>query len=146
MTNKMMAGFRPPLPLWVAALISGSLFGAGLVLSGMAEPARVLAFLRLGPGWDASLAFVMGGALCITLPGFAWLRRRGQTFGGAPLSALVQQHIDRRLLIGAALFGAGWGLAGYCPGPALVMAGQGRLDALVIVIAMLVGAALARRA
>ena len=136
-----MAALKTLLPVALAGL----LFGVGLVVSGMADPQKVLGFLRLGPGWDASLAFVMGGALCITLPGFAWLRRRGSALNGAPLQAPTRQGIDGPLLLGAALFGAGWGLAGYCPGPAWVAAGQGRLDALLLLAAMFLGAAISRR-
>lgn len=126
------------------AVLAGGLFGAGLMVSGMADAEKVLGFLRLGPGWDASLAFVMGGALCVTVPGFAWLRRRGRTLAGESLPRAATTGIDRRLLGGAALFGTGWGLAGYCPGPALVMAGQGRVEAVILVLAMLAGAALVK--
>lgn len=129
----------------IAATVSGLLFGAGLVISGMADPARVLGFLTLAPGWDPSLAFVMGGALLVTVPGFALLKQSpAPAFGGEyvkPASA----SIDRRLLLGAALFGAGWGLAGYCPGPALVAAGQLSPVALLFVAAMLLGARFAER-
>ncbi|WP_199720653.1 DUF6691 family protein [Stagnimonas aquatica] len=99
----------------------------------MADPGKVLAFLRLGPGWDASLMFVMGSALAVTLPGFWWLRRSGR----APATAAGR--IDAPLLVGAALFGLGWGLAGYCPGPALVAFSQGATGALWLVPAMFVG-------
>ena len=126
-------------PLHVFAMLSGLLFGAGLVISGMADPARVLGFLTLGPGWDPALAFVMGGALAITLPGFALLHRRGKPlFAGS--FAERASGIDRRLLLGAAIFGLGWGLQGYCPGPAVVAAGLGQWPALLFLPAMLVGA------
>jgi len=128
----------------LAALLSGLLFGAGLVLSGMADPAKVLAFLRLGPGWDPALGFVMGGALAVTLPGFAWLRRRPRPFG-AEAFANPGGVVDRRLLRGAALFGLGWGLAGYCPGPAVVSAGLLQGAGLVFLPAMLAGAWLLHR-
>jgi uncharacterized membrane protein YedE/YeeE len=119
--------------------IAGLLFGAGLVISGMADFNKVLAFLRLAPGWDPSLAFVMAGALAVTVPGFALAQRRGRplfahAFGGAAGA------IDKRLLAGAAIFGIGWGLQGYCPGPAVVAAGLGQWPALVFLPAMLVGA------
>lgn len=123
----------------LAALLSGLLFGAGLVLSGMADPARVLGFLRLGPGWNPALLFVMGGALAVTLPGFAWLRRRPRPFG-AESFANPGGVVDRRLLRGAALFGLGWGLAGYCPGPAVVSAGLLQGAGLLFLPAMLAGA------
>ena len=121
------------------AIPAGLLFGAGLVISGMADPGRVLAFLRLGPGWDASLMFVMGAALAVTMPGFAWLRRKGHA------SALAAGGLDARLLGGAAIFGLGWGLAGYCPGPALVAFSQLAPGALWFVPAMLAGQWLADR-
>lgn len=127
----------PSTPSPLLAGLSGLLFGAGLVISGMADPGKVLAFLRLGPGWDASLMFVMGSALAVTLPGFWWLRRSGR----APATAAGR--IDAPLLIGAALFGLGWGLAGYCPGPALVAFSQGTGSALWLVPAMFVGQRLA---
>jgi uncharacterized membrane protein YedE/YeeE len=127
------------------ALIAGLLFGAGLLISGMADPQRVLAFLRIAPGWDPSLAFVMGGALAITLPGFTLLKRRRQPLFAASFAAPPTFPIDRRLLAGAALFGLGWGWAGYCPGPALVGFGLGHWTALVFVPAMLLGGWLSSR-
>jgi len=113
-------------------LIAGALFGAGLVVSGMADPAKVLAFLTLAPGWDPSLALVMASALAISLPGFAWARRRGRPLFGGSFSAPATQTLDRRLLVGAALFGIGWGLSGFCPGPAVVSAGFGNGAALLL--------------
>jgi hypothetical protein len=101
------------------AAVAGALFGAGLALSGMADPDRVLAFLDPLGSWDPSLALVMAGALAVSVPGFAWVRRRGHAVCG-DLQLPTQSHIDARLVVGAALFGIGWGLAGYCPGPALV--------------------------
>jgi uncharacterized membrane protein YedE/YeeE len=124
------------------ALLAGLLFGAGLVVSGMADPARVLGFLTLAPGWDPSLGFVMAGALAVTVPGYALLHRRGQPLF-APGFAPRVTSVDRRLLIGAAIFGLGWSLQGYCPGPAVVAAGLGQWPALVFLPAMFVGAWLA---
>lgn len=121
------------MPSPLLSLLAGALFGAGLVISGMAEPGKVLAFLHLGPGWDASLAFVMGSALAITVPGFWWLRKTGRT------PATERGRIDAPLLIGAGLFGLGWGIAGYCPGPALVAFSQGSGGALWLVPAMFAG-------
>lgn len=121
------------------AVAAGLLFGSGLVLSGMADPGKVLAFLQLGAGWDASLMFVMGAALAVTVPGFAWLRRRGC------VEVSTTAGIDARLLGGAAIFGLGWGLAGYCPGPALVAFSQLAPSALWFVPAMLAGQWLADR-
>ena len=127
------------------AVVCGLLFGVGLVFSGMADPVRVLGFLTLAPGWDPSLAFVMGGALLVTAPGFWWLERRRQPLLAERFSQPPTSPVDGGLLLGAALFGAGWGLAGYCPGPALVGAGQGLAAPLLFCAAMLAGAALARR-
>lgn len=127
------------------AALSGLLFGAGLLVSGMADPARVLGFLRLAPGWDPSLAFVMAGALAVTVPGFALVRRRGRPLFAAALATPAASALDRRLLVGAALFGLGWGLQGYCPGPAVVAAGLLQWPALVFLPAMLGGAWLADR-
>ena len=127
------------------ALLAGLLFGAGLLISGMADPQRVLAFLRIAPGWDPSLAFVMGGALAVTVPGFAWLRHRPQPFMAAAFAAPPAWPLDRRLLTGAALFGLGWGWAGYCPGPALVGFGLGHWTAWLFVPAMLAGGWLTAR-
>lgn len=124
---------------------AGALFGAGLVVSGMADPAKVLAFLRLAPGWDPSLALVMASALAVSLPGFAWARRRGRPLLGGDFSAPATQSVDRRLLIGAALFGLGWGLAGFCPGPAVVAGGFGSGAAWLFLPSMLLGAWFAGR-
>lgn len=127
------------------AAAAGLLFGMGLVISGMADSARVLAFLNLGAGWDPSLMLVMGGALLVTVPGFAWMRRRGKAFDGARLGAPAAAKMDRRLLAGAALFGLGWGLCGYCPGPGIVAAGLGFAPALGFVLTAIAGAWIADR-
>lgn len=129
--------------LWPAAM-AGLLFGAGLVLSGLADPAKVLAFLTLAPGWDPTLLFVMASALVVAVPGFAWVKRRGRPWFDGTLAA-PDTRIDRRLLVGALLFGVGWGLAGFCPGPALVGAGLGLWTAWVFVPAMIAGALLVDR-
>lgn len=130
--------------LLLTAAVSGLLFGAGLVISDMASPVRVLAFLHLGPQWDATLGWVMASALAISVPGFAWLRSRGRPLFAGSFSNPPTQGLDRPLMIGAALFGLGWGLAGYCPGPALVNAMLGLPAGLWFVAAMLGGAGLAR--
>lgn len=127
----------------VFALAAGSLFGLGLAVSGMTNPDKVLNFLDLAGQWDPSLALVMGGALAVSVPGFAWLRRRGRTLAGDALPPAPSPRIDRRLVAGTALFGIGWGIAGYCPGPALANLAHAR-EAVVFVIAMLVGSQLAR--
>jgi len=115
------------------ALIAGALFGLGLSISGMTQPAKVLNFLDLAGAWDPSLAVVMIGALAISAPGFAWVRRRAGAATDAPSAA-----IDARLLIGSALFGIGWGIAGYCPGPALANL-TASTDVGWFLIAMLLG-------
>lgn len=126
------------------AVVAGAIFGLGLAVSGMTNPDKVLNFLDVAGQWDPSLALVMGAALAVSMPGFAWLRRRGCTLDGGALPAQPGTRIDRRLLIGSALFGIGWGLAGYCPGPALANLAHGGADAVIFVVAMLVGSQLAR--
>lgn len=126
------------------ALVAGAIFGLGLAVSGMTNPDKVLNFLDVAGHWDPSLALVMGAALAVATPGFAWLRRRGCTLDGDALPAQPGTRLDRRLLAGSALFGIGWGLAGYCPGPALANLAHGGSDAIVFVVAMLVGSQLAR--
>ena len=123
----------------IVSLLAGLLFGLGLLLSGMADPGKVLGFLDLAGRWDPSLAFVMAGAVGVALPAFAWVRRRGAALCDAPLHLPAARRIDRRLLAGSLLFGAGWGLAGFCPGPALVALGMGLRPALLFVAAMAAG-------
>ena len=123
----------------VFALMSGLVFGLGLILSGMANPAKVLAFLDLAGRWDPSLALVMAGAIAVALPAFAWAKRRKTSMLGTPLSLPTSTTIDARLVGGGLLFGVGWGLAGFCPGPALVALGMGEAKALLFVVAMLAG-------
>ncbi|MDY0746749.1 YeeE/YedE family protein [Paucibacter sp. R3-3] len=123
----------------LAALLSGLVFGLGLIVSGMFNPAKVLGFLDLAGHWDPSLAFVMAGAIAVGLPAFAWARRRKQSLLGAEMQLPTERRIDRRLLAGSLLFGIGWGVAGFCPGPGLVALGAGELKALVFVAAMLAG-------
>lgn len=127
------------LPL-LTALLAGLVFGLGLLVSGMADPAKVLGFLDLAGAWDPSLAFVMGGAIAVALPAFTLARkRRNALLTGEPMQLPTATRIDKRLLGGALLFGIGWGLAGFCPGPALVALGMGLDQALVFVLAMLGG-------
>lgn len=121
--------------------VVGLLFGLGLMLAGMTNPAKVLAFLDLAGAWDPSLALVMGGAILVGLGAFALAKRRQRTFLGGPLTLPTATAIDRRLLAGSALFGVGWGLAGLCPGPALASLGLGDSRVLVFVAAMLGGMA-----
>jgi uncharacterized membrane protein YedE/YeeE len=122
--------------------VTGLLFGLGLIVSGMVQPAKVLGFLDLAGRWDPSLAFVMAGAIAVGLPAFALARRRRETFLGLQMQLPSSQVIDRRLIGGSLLFGIGWGLAGLCPGPALVVAGLGEPKAVGFVAAMLAGMAL----
>jgi uncharacterized protein len=124
------------------ALFAGLIFGMGLIVSGMANPAKVLGFLDLAGKWDPSLVFVMAGAIAIATLGFALARRLEHSFSGAPIRLPTATRIDRRLLAGSAVFGAGWGLAGFCPGPALVSAGAGEAKAMLFVAAMLAGMAI----
>jgi uncharacterized membrane protein YedE/YeeE len=124
------------------AFVSGLVFGLGLIVSGMANPAKVLGFLDLAGSWDPSLAFVMGGAVLVASAGYAVLRRRRASLSGEPLRWPAATRIDARLALGSLAFGAGWGLAGFCPGPALVAASAGVSEALVFVAAMLAGMAI----
>lgn len=128
---------------WQRALefLLGLLFGLGLLLAGMTNPAKVLAFLDLAGAWDPSLALVMGGGIAVGLGAFAIAKRRQRSLLGGALFLPTASAIDRRLLIGSALFGVGWGLAGFCPGPALVSLGLGDARVLVFVAAMLGGMA-----
>jgi uncharacterized protein len=121
------------------ALAAGLVFGLGLIISGMADPAKVLGFLDLAGAWDPSLALVMGGAIVVGLPAFALAKRRPRSLLGTPMQLPTATAIDRRLVLGSVAFGVGWGLAGFCPGPALVALGMLRWEALVFVLAMLAG-------
>lgn len=127
------------------ALISGLVFGLGLIVSGMSNPAKVLGFLDLAGKWDPSLALVMAGAIAVGAIGFAIAGKRTQTMLKAPMHLPTRRDIDRRLVIGSLLFGVGWGLAGFCPGPALVAVGAGAIKALVFVAAMMAGMFVVRR-
>ncbi len=125
----------------VISAVCGLIFGIGLILSGMTSPAKVQAFLDISGLWDPSLALVMGGAIGVAFPFFARAKKQGCSPTGEPMRMPSETRIDRKLLIGAALFGIGWGLGGFCPGPALVGVGALQWPALVFVLAMLVGMA-----
>jgi len=126
----------------LTALLSGLVFGLGLIVSGMANPAKVLGFLDLGGAWDPSLALVMAGAILVGFFAFLVAKKRTRSFIGSGMKLPTASAIDRRLLAGSALFGTGWGVAGFCPGPGLVALGMGEPKALVFVVAMLVGMAI----
>ena len=117
----------------------GLLFGLGLLLSGMTDPAKVLGFLDLFGQWDPSLAFVMGGAIAVGFFAFALARQRTTSFLGGALHLPKSTQIDKRLVLGGLTFGAGWGLAGFCPGPGIVSMASGEVKAAVFVAAMVVG-------
>ena len=129
----------------VVAGLFGLVFGLGLMLSGMTDPAKVLAFLDWSGAWDPSLAFVMGGAVLTALPLFAIANRRGASLTGTSLETADRSRIDARLLTGAALFGLGWGLAGICPGPGIVILGLDVVTAAIFVGPMLLGLLLSNR-
>lgn len=123
----------------LSGFLAAFIFGLGLILSGMSKPAKVLAFLDIAGQWDPSLAFVMIGAIAVASPAFAYARQRGRTLGGETISLPDTRKIDRRLVIGSVLFGAGWGIAGICPGPALVLLGCLNAKSAAFVAAMLAG-------
>lgn len=123
----------------VAAFTAGLVFGVGLLLSGMTDPGKVIGFLDVAGTWDPSLAFVMGGAVLVSFFGFRRGGGRGQAFLGGAMHLPTLRDIDNRLVGGSMVFGVGWGLAGFCPGPALVNFGAGIEKAAVFVAAMLIG-------
>jgi uncharacterized membrane protein YedE/YeeE len=126
----------------ITSFLAGLVFGLGLILSGMADPAKVLGFLDLAGAWDPSLAFVMGGAIGVGVVAFFVARKRTVSFLGAEMKMPTARHIDRRLVLGSLTFGVGWGVAGFCPGPGLVAFGMGEVKAAVFVAAMLAGMAI----
>ena len=121
------------------AVLSGLLFGIGLLASGMTDPAKVKGFLDLFGLWDPSLALVMGGAIAVGLIGFTLAGRRTTSWIGEPIDLPKSTVVDWRLVLGGILFGVGWGIAGYCPGPGIVAASAGSLAGGVFVVAMLAG-------
>ena len=138
----------------VFAVLSGALFAIGLVVSGMTQPPKVIGFLNVGGifaperfgAWDASLAFVMGGALLVTLVAFAVTPRKGnKPWAATNFELPTRKDIDSKLVLGAALFGVGWGLVGYCPGPALASLLTGGVDVIIFVAALAAGMWAARR-
>jgi len=123
----------------IAEFLVGLLFGLGLMFSGMTDPGKVIGFLDLLGTWDPSLALVMGGAIMVGFFAFTVAKKRTSTFWGGAMRLPTHTDMDKKLVIGSLLFGAGWGLAGFCPGPALVSMADGQPKALVFVLAMLVG-------
>lgn len=124
----------------VAAGISGILFGLGLTVAQMVNPQKVIGFLDVAGRWDPSLALVMGGGVLVTALSFPWIQGRGQPLWATRFSLPTRRDIDRNLLLGAALFGIGWGIAGYCPGPAIAALVIHPSEAIPFVLAMLAGA------
>jgi len=123
----------------ISEFLVGLLFGLGLILSGMTDPGKVIGFLDLAGLWDPSLALVMGGAIAVGFFAFAIAKKRSVNFLGGALHLPKSNQIDKPLVIGAVLFGAGWGLAGFCPGPGLVSLASGNAKGAFFVAFMLVG-------
>jgi uncharacterized membrane protein YedE/YeeE len=125
--------------LVIMAFLCGLIFGAGLLISGLANPEKVLGFLDLSQAWDPSLAFVMIGAIAVGIIGFALVKGRKTAFCGVPILLPDNNTVDSTLVVGAVLFGLGWGLAGICPGPSLILLGAGIGKGLLFVLSMLAG-------
>ena len=123
----------------VFAFVAGLVFGLGLIVAGMVNPAKIIGFLDIAGTWDPSLALVMAGAIAVGLVAFALARRRTMSALGLPIQLPSQGTVDARLVGGSLVFGVGWGLAGFCPGPAIVALGAGYAKAAVFVVAMLLG-------
>ncbi len=123
----------------LSEFLVGLIFGLGLIISGMTDPGKVLGFLDLFGAWDPSLALVMGGAIVVGLFAFTFAKKRASSFLGGAMHLPTSKDIDKRMVLGSLLFGAGWGLAGFCPSPALVSLGAGQPKAAVFVLAMLAG-------
>ena len=125
----------------LGAFAAGLIFGVGLIVSGMTDPSKVIGFLDLAGRWDPSLAFVMVGAIIVGMVGFGVARKRTAAFLGGAMHLPTARQVDRRLVLGSLVFGAGWALSGFCPGPAIVSLGAGQDKAVVFVIAMIAGMA-----
>ncbi|TRW91525.1 YeeE/YedE family protein [Candidatus Methylobacter oryzae] len=123
----------------VNAFLVGLIFGLGLIVSGMTNPAKVIGFLDLAGDWDPSLAFVMGGAISIGAGAFTIAKKRQRSLLGEPMRLSNVTEIDKSLLAGSLVFGIGWGLSGFCPGPAVVSAAAGQTKAMIFVVSMLAG-------
>lgn len=125
-----------------SAFIVGLIFGIGLIFGGMTNPAKVIGFLDITGNWDPSLAFVMGGAILVGVIAFRFAKQRTTSFVGGAMHLPTSNDIDKRLIIGSLLFGAGWGMAGFCPGPALTSLGTGNPKTVIFVVAMIAGMAI----
>ena len=127
----------------LAALLSGLIFGLGLAVSGLSNPDNVLQFLTLSSNWSPALLFVMGAGILVSFAGYKWVLHRGPVFEDE-LQLPSNNKLDRRLLTGAAIFGVGWGLAGFCPGPAIVGLSTGMIEPFIFVSALIVGSQIQR--
>ena len=123
----------------ILTLLAGLIFGIGLILSGMTNPANVIGFLDISGSWNPNLAFVMIGAILVAFFAFRRAEAKPETIFNEPIHLPGKSVINKELIIGSLLFGAGWGLAGFCPGPAIVALGAGYNEALIFVVAMLLG-------
>lgn len=123
----------------ITSLLAGLVFGIGLIISGMTNPAKVLGFLDLAGLWDPSLALVMGGAIAVGVLAFQVARKRSRSLLGDPMRLPSATQVDRRLLVGGLAFGVGWGLAGFCPGPALASLATGGAKPAIFTVAMIAG-------
>lgn len=126
----------------LVSLLCGLLFGLGLIISGMVNPAKVIGFLDLAGAWDPSLALVMVGAIAVAFVGFRFANRQASAVLGGEMHLPTRRDVDKRLVLGSLLFGVGWGIAGLCPGPALVSLGAGHIEAVYFVLAMVLGMSL----
>ena len=129
----------------ISQYLIGVMFGFGLIISGMTNPQKILNFLDITGSWDPSLIFVMGGAVLVGLGGFYLVTKRSEAFFGGALHIPKRRDITMPLIIGSVMFGVGWGIAGFCPGPAIISLGSGQIKALVFVLAMLAGMAICDR-
>ncbi|MCW8996652.1 MAG: YeeE/YedE family protein [Psychromonas sp.] len=131
---------KSPIIRIIVAMFSGLLFGAGMIISDMVNPDKVLGFLNISGDWDPSLAFVMGGALAVFIPFYHLLiKKRSNALNGESFSWTSNTKVDSTLISGAVIFGAGWGLAGFCPGPAITSVGSGSNIILAFILSMIVG-------
>ncbi|MCB5185093.1 YeeE/YedE family protein [Methylobacillus gramineus] len=130
---------------FLSTFLIGLLFGVGLILSGMTNPAKVIGFLDLSGHWDPSLALVMGGAILVAFPAFQLAKKRSKSLLGNEIQLPKKTTIDRKLTIGAVIFGIGWGLGGYCPGPAVTSLISGGMSPFIFTITMLIGLLIGRK-